>query len=132
MTTRQSHRAPLRRHPYVLKTVEALSSTNADRQSVLTPAKGYRVRLTRIRVIQTVSDGRHLCEIYFGHAGNLITDPSRGIDVLAVPNLGSASTRTYPKDEGPRGRRGEPVSLRWRGRPPAHAHKIIIEYTEES
>ena len=40
MTTRQSHRAPLRRRPYVLKTVEALSSTDADRQSVLTPGQG--------------------------------------------------------------------------------------------
>ena len=132
VSSRHSHRAPLRRRPYVLKTVEASSSTNAGRQTVLAPAKGYRVRLTRVRVVQTAADGRRLCEIYFGNAVNLISDPSRGIDVLAVPNLGSASTRTYPKNEGPRGRRGEPVSLRWRGRPPAHVHRVIIEYTEET
>ncbi len=77
-------------------------------------------------------DGRHLCEIYFGTASSLISEPSRSVDILAVPDKGSASTRAYSRDQGPRGRRGEPLSLRWRGRRPSTGHKVIIEYTEES
>lgn len=132
MTTRQLQRAPLRRRPYVLKTAETVSGTTTDRETILTPTNGFRVRLTRIKILQTVADGRHLCEIYFGDAGNLITDPSKGIDILAVPDLGSASTRTYLRNEGPRGLRGEVLSLRWRGAAPANGHKIMIEYVEET
>ena len=132
MTTRSSHRAPLRRRPFVLKAAEVTPSNRRGRQAILEPAKGYRIRLVRVKGVQPESDGRHLCEIYFGAAGNLITDPSRAVDILAVPDKGTASTRAYPHDQGPRGRRGEPLSLRWRGRPPRTGHKVIIEYTEES
>ena len=132
MTTRASHRAPLRRRPFVLKTADVTPSNRRGRHTILAPAKGYRIRLVRVKVIQPESDGRHLCEIYFGTAGNLITEPSRAVDILAVPDRGTASTRAYPRDQGPRGRRGEPLSLRWRGGRPSTAHKVIIEYTEES
>jgi hypothetical protein len=132
MTTRPLHRAPLRRRPFVLKTAEVVSGTTTDQETILTPTRGFRVRLTRLKVLQTVADGRHLCELYFGDAGNLITDPSKGIDILAVPDLGSASTRTYLKNEGPRGLRGEVLSLRWRGTAPATGHRVMIEYEEES
>ena len=53
-------------------------------------------------------------------------------DIMAVPNLGSDATRTFLKNEGPRGLRGEALSLRWRGRPPANAHTVVVEYTEEN
>ena len=132
MTTRQLQRAPLRRRPYVLKTAEVVSGTTVDQETILTPTKGFRVRLTRVKILQTVADGRHLCELYFGDAGNLITDPSKGVDILAVPDGGSASTRTYLKNEGPRGLRGEALTLRWRGTAPANGHKVMIEYSEES
>ena len=132
MTTRASHRAPLRRRPFALKTADVTPSNRRGRHTILTPAKGYRIRLVRVKVIQPESDGRHLCEIYFGTAGSLITEPSRAVDILAVPDKGTASTRAYPHDQGPRGRRGEPLSLRWRGRSPSTGHKVIIEYTEES
>ena len=132
MTTRATHLAPLRRRPFVLKTAEVTPSNRRGRRTILSPAKGYRIRLVRVKVVQPVSDGRHLCEIYFGTAGNLITEPSRAVDILAVPDKGTASTRAYPRDQGPRGRRGEPLSLRWRGSRPSTPHKVIIEYTEES
>ena len=132
MTTRTPHRAPLRRRPFTLKAVEVTPSNRRGRHTILTPTKGYRIRLARVKVVQPEPDGRHLCEIYFGTAGNLITAPSRAVDVLAVPDRGTASTRAYPRDQGPRGMRGEPLSLRWRGRRPSIAHKVIIEYTEES
>ena len=123
--------APLRRRPYQLKTSEVDSNTSLDRQTILTPRKGYRIRLVRVRVTQDTADGRHLWELYFGTAGNIITDPSKGIDILAVPNLKSATTRTYLKNEGPRGLRNEVLSGRWRGTAPVSAHRIIIEYQEE-
>ena len=132
MTTRPTHRAPLRRRPFVPLTAEVTPPRRRGRQTILTPTKGYRIRLLRLKVLQPESDGRRLCEIYFGTAGSLITDPSRAVDILAIPGGGSASTRTYRREQGPRGRRGEPLSLRWRGRPPSADHRVIIEYTEES
>ena len=132
MTTRASHKAPLRRRPFTLKAVEVAPSNRRGRHTILKPTKGYRIRLVRVKVVQQEPDGRHLCEIYFGTAGNLITAPSRAVDILAVPDKGTASTRAYPRDQGPRGKRGEPLSLRWRGRRPSTAHKVIIEYAEES
>ena len=132
MTTRALHRAPLRRRPYVLLTAEVTATRRRGRQTILTPSKGYRIRLIRVKVVQPVADGRHSCELYFGTAGSLATDPSRAVDIVAVPDKGTASTRTYHREQGPRGLRGEPLSFRWRGRPPSNDHKVIIEYTEES
>jgi hypothetical protein len=119
------------RRPYQLRTSQATSNITLDRQTILTPRKGYRLRLARVKVHQDVADGRHLWELYFGTAGNIITDPKKGIDILAVKNLGSASTRTYLRNEGPRGLRDEVLSGRWRGTAPTDAHRIIIEYQEE-
>ncbi len=132
MTTRSVYRAPLRRRPFVPLTAEVTPPRRRGRQTLLTPAKGYRIRLLRLKVLQPESNGRRLCEIYFGTAGSLITDASRAIDIMAIPDGGTASTRAYPRGQGPRGRRGEPLSLRWRGRPPTAAHRVIIEYAEES
>ena len=132
MTTRPTHRAPLRRRPFVLNTAEVTILGRRGRQTLLEPSKGYRIRLLRVKVVQPESDGRHLCELFFGTAGNLATDPSRAVDILAVPDTGTASTRTYLREQGPRGQRGEPLSLRWKGRSPSNSHRAIIEYTEES
>ena len=132
MTTRPSHRPPLRRRPFVLLTAEVTPTRRRGRQTILTPSKGYRIRLVRLKVVQPASDDRHLCEVYFGTEGSLITDPSRAIEILAVPDGGSVSTRAYPREQGPRGRRGEPLSIRWRGRPPSTDHRVIVEYAEGS
>ena len=132
MTTRTPHRASLRRRPFVLHTAEVTVAGRRGRQTILTPSKGYRIRLLRVKVVQPVADGRHVCEFYFGTAGSLATDPTRAVDILAVPDKGTASSRTYFRDQGPRGRRGEPLSLRWRGRRPSNDHRVLIEYTEES
>jgi len=120
-----------RRRPYRLKTAEVASNTTIDRQTIWTPKKGYRTRLVRVRVVQDITDGRHTWELYFGTAANIITDQKKGIDILAVKNLGSATTRTYLRNEGPRGLRNEVLSGRWRGTAPTNAHRIIIEYQEE-
>ena len=83
-------------------------------------------------MIQDAADGRHLWELYFGTGGNMITAPSRAIEILAVPDQAAASTRTFLKNEGPRGNRDEVLSGRWRGTAPTNSHAIIIEYTEEN
>ena len=132
MTTRSPHRAPLRRRPYVLRTAEATATRSRRRQTILTPSKGYRIRLIRVKVVQPEPDGRHSFELFFGTAGSLATAPWRAVDILAVPDKGTASTRAYHREQGPRGLRGEPLSFRWRGRPPSNGHQVIIEYTEES
>lgn len=120
-----------RRRPYLLKTQEVQSSTNTSRQTILSPSGGYRIRIVRVKLKQHAADGRHLWELYFGTARNIITDQTKGIDILAVPNKGSDTTRTYLKSEGPRGNRGEVLSGRWRGTAPTSANTILIEYTEE-
>ena len=108
------------------------SNTSTDRQIILTQNKGFRIRLVRINVQQSISDGRHLWELYFGAAGNMIAGQNKVIDIRAIPDGGSDSTRTFLRNQGPRGLRDEVLSGRWRGAGPANAHKIIIEYTEES
>ena len=120
-----------RQRDYLLKTLEVASNTATTRQTLLTPSKGYRVRLVRVKVQQDATDGRHLWELYFGTAGNIITDQKKGIDILAIPNLGSDRTRTYLRNQGPRGLRDEVLSGRWRGTAPAIAHTVLIEYSEE-
>jgi hypothetical protein len=107
-------------------------STSISRQHLLAPVRGYHVRLIRVKVLQTSSDGRHLWELFFGDAGNMITAPNRSIDVLAVPDAGSAVTRTYSRSQGPRVKKDEVLSGRWRGVAPTSTTKIIIEYTEEA
>ena len=121
----------VRRRPYVLKVRHVDSNISTGRQTILTPATGFRTRLVRVEVQQDASDGRHLWELYFGTAGNIITDQKKGIDILAIPDQGSDATRTFLKNEGPKGLRDEVLSGRWRGTAPVNAHKIIIEYTEE-
>ena len=129
---RRVYRAVVRRRPYQLRVRIVDGSTNTSRQTLLAPSKGFRVRFIRVKVLQESSDGRHLWELFFGDAGNMITAPNRSIDVLAVPDAGSAATRTFSRNQGPRGKRDEVLSGRWRGVAPTSIHKIVIEYTEEA
>ena len=129
---RRAYRARVRRRKYQLQIRAVDSSTDIDRQTILSPSPGRRIRFIRTRVLQDASDGRHLWELFFGDAGNIITAPNRSIDVLAIPDLGSDASRTFRRGEGPRGKRNEVLSGRWRGTAPTTVHKIIIEYTEES
>jgi len=120
-----------RQRPYQLLRQRVASSTDTDRQTILTPTPGFRTRLIRVQNVQGTSDGRHLWELYFGTAGNIITDQTKGIDILAVPDSGRDSSRTFLRGEGPRGLRDEVLSGRWRGTAPVVAHEIIIDYTQE-
>lgn len=131
-TARRAHRALLRRRSYQLSIKYVDASTNIDRQTILSPSPGKKLRFVRVKVLQETSDGRHLWELFFGDAGNMITAPNRAIDVLAVPDSGSSATRTFLRDQGPKGKRDEVLSGRWRGTAPTSVHKIIIEYTEEA
>ena len=129
---KRAHRTRVRRRRYQLQIRVVDSSTDIDRQTILAPSPGRRIRFIRTRVLQEASDGRHLWELFFGDAGNIITAPNRSLDILAIPDLGSDASRTFRRGEGPRGKRNEVLSGRWRGAAPTTSHKIIIEYTEES
>lgn len=131
-TARRVYRALLRRRTYQLLIRVVDASTDIDRQTILSPSSGKKLRLIRAKLLQQSSDGRHLWELFLGDAGNMITAPNRAIDVLAVPDSGSAATRVFLKDQGPMGKRDEVLSGRWRGTAPTSVHKIVIEYTEES
>ena len=128
-TVRRPYRASVRRRSYRIRVRIVEASTGTDRQTILAPNAGRRIRFVRAKVLQEASCGRHLWELFFGDAGNMITAPNRAVDILAVPDTGSAATRTFLKRQGPRGRRDEVLSGRWRGIAPTAAHKIIIEYT---
>jgi len=129
---RRAYLVLLRRRTYQLLIRVVDASTDIDRQTILSPSPGKKLRFIRAKVLQESSDGRHLWELFFGAAGNMITAPNRAIDVLAVPDSGSTATRTFLRDQGPKGKRDEVLSGRWRGTAPTSVHKLIIEYTEES
>ena len=129
---RRSYRPRVRPRPFHLLVRVVDSSTDIDKQTILTPRPGRRIRFIRTKVLQDAPEGRFLWELYFGDAPNMITGPNKGIDILAVPNSGATSTRTFLKNQGPRGKRNEVLSGRWRGFAPLTPHKIIIEYIEES
>jgi len=130
--TSKNHNVTLRQRPYRLLETETAGPTTTDRATVLTPTPGFRIRIVKVRILQTAGEGRFLVEVYFSTQPNIIFDASKGIDILAVPNIGSDSTRTFARNEGPRGLRGEVVSVRNRGVAPSTPHRVFIEYTEEA
>ena len=137
MTSRSSsrrarHTVSVRRRSYVALVNAHDSNTSNTRETLVTPAKGKRIRLLRTRVVQEQADGRHLWEHYFGTGADITVNPEKAIDILDVPNVGEVTTRTFLKEEGPRGLRDEVLSGRWLGTAPTTVHKIIVEYTEES
>ena len=132
MTTRRNRRVQPRPRVYEPSLRAHDTNTSAVREPLVFPSKGKRLRILRVRAIQEVADGRRLYEVYFGTAGSIADDPDKAVDTLDIPELGEDSTRVFPRDEGPRGLRDEPLSGRWGGEPPVTAHKIIVEYTEES
>ncbi len=129
---RRRYRTRLRRRPFKLLISAVDSSTNISRQTILTPRPGRRIRFIRTKVLQDASEGRFTWELYFGDGPNIIYNANRAIDILAVPDSGATATRSFLRRQGPRGRRNEVLSGRWRGFAPANPHKIIIEYSEES
>ena len=136
MTSRRSssrnHTVSVRRRTYVALVNAHDSNTSGTRETLVTPAKGRRIRMLKTRVIQEQADGRHLWELYFGTGSDITVNPDKSVDILDVPNLGETSTRTFLKDEGPRGLRDEVLSGRWLGTAPTTVHKIVVEYVEES
>ena len=132
MTTRRNRRVQPRPRVYEPLLQAYDSNTSNVRETLVTPSKGKRLRILRVRVIQEVADGRRLYEVYFGKGDTIAAEPSKAVDTLDIPELGEESTRLFPRDEGPRGQRDEPLSGRWSGEAPAIAHKIMVEYTEES
>ena len=132
MTTRRNRRVQPRPRVYEPLLQAYDSNTSNARETLVTPSKGRRLRILRARVIQETADGRRLYEVYFGGGATMAAEPDKAVDTLDVPELGEDSTRIFPRDEGPRGLRDEPLSGRWSGEAPSTVHKIMVEYTEES
>ena len=107
------------------------SNTNTNRNTVLTPTKGKRIRIIRVRGIQEQADGRHLYELYFGTGANITINPEKAVDTLDILDLNDDETRTYERGEGPRGLRNEVLSGRCKTATTT-VHKIMVEYDEES
>ena len=122
----------VRRRAYVALVNAHDSNTSNTRDTLVIPSKGTRIRLLRVRVVQEQADGRHLWELYFGTGADITVNPEKAVDILDVPNLGEAATRTFLRDEGPRGLRDEVLSGRWLGTAPTTGHKVMVEYTEAS
>ncbi len=128
---RRRTRSRLRQRPIRLSIRVVDSSTNTAQQTISTPRPGRWIRFIRNKLLQDSSEGRFLWELYFGDAPNMITDPNKGVDILAVPGSGATATRVFRRGQGPRGQRNEVLSGRWRGFAPSNPHNIIIEYIEE-
>ena len=136
MTTRRTRRqnTSVRPRPRVYEpSLRAHDSNTSNvRETLVRPGKGKRLRVLRVRAMQEVADGRRLYEVYFGEGDTIAAAPGKAVDTLDIPELGEDATRVFPRDEGPRGQRDEPLSGRWAGEAPYTAHKILVEYTEES
>ena len=132
MTTRRNRRVQPRPRVYEPLLRARDSNTSNARDTLVAPSKGKRLRILRVRVIQETAAGRRLYEVYFGTGETIAAAPSKAVDTLDVPELGEDSTRLFPRDEGPRGLRDEPLSGRWSGDAPGSVHKVLVEYTEES
>ena len=132
MITRRNRRVQPRPRVYEPLLLAHDSNTSGARETLVTPSKGKRLRILRVRAVQETADGRRLYEVYFGKGADIAAEPSKAVDTLDIPELGEAATRDFLRDEGPRGQRDEPLSGRWSGEAPASAHKILVEYTEES
>jgi len=119
-----------RRRPYTVLLNAHDSNTSNTREAIATPANGKRIQVLRVRVIAEQADDRHLWELYFGTGTNITTNPEKAVDTLDIPDLGEDETRTYLREEGPRGLRNEVLSGRWTGTPPTTVHKVMVEYTQ--
>ena len=132
MTTHRSRRTYRRRRPYNVLFNAHDTNTSNLRETIVKPAKGKRIRVLRVRAIQEYTEGRRLYEVYFGAGANIDTDPGKAVDTLDIADGGQGSTRVFLRDEGPRGERDEVLSGRWAGDAANIAHKVVVEYTEES
>ena len=111
-------------------TFDVGTSGSTSRITLLTPSTGMRLRIVRISVSQITTDGLHFLELFFGTATSLAGNNNKAIDIIRVPDLGQAGTRTWARGTGPLGEKNEVLSIRWITSP-ATQHKTIIEYTEE-
>ena len=129
---RRRYRPRVRPRPFNLLVRVVDASTDIDKQTILVPRPGRRIRFIRTKLLQDAPEGRFLRELVFWDGPNIIAGPNKAIDILAVPNAGATATRAFLKNQGPWGKRNEVLSGRWRGIAPSNPHKIIIEYSEES
>lgn len=121
-----------RPRPYTVNLNAHDSNTSNTREAIATPAKGKRIRVVRVRAIQETTDGQEFYELYFGTGANITTNPAKAVAILDIPDLGEDSTRTFLKEEGPRGLRDEVLSGRFATSPaPTTVHKIMVEYEED-
>ena len=101
MTTRRNRRVQPRPRVYEPLLQAYDSNTSNVRETLVTPSKGKRLRILRVRVIQEAADGRRLYEVYFGTGDTIAAEPPKAVDTLDIPELGEESTRVFPRDEGP-------------------------------
>ncbi len=95
MTTRRNRRVQPRPRVYEPLLRARDSNTSNARDTLVTPSKGRRLRVLRVRVIQETADGRRLYEVYFGTGETIAAAPSKAVDTLDVPELGEDSTRLF-------------------------------------
>ena len=105
-------------------------SGTTDRQTIVTPSTGKRIRLVRVGISQIAADGLHFAECYFGTGTLISTNVNKAIDYIRVPDQSEGETRTWGRGTGPAGAKNEVLSLRWTVSP-STSHKVIVEYTEE-
>ena len=111
------------------KTAQATIPATTNRDTLVTPAKGRRLRLIQLTLKQVAGpDGLLWAEVYWG-TGAAIADGT-AIDIIRVPDQGEGSTRTWTRGAGPVGDKDEVLSVRFTTAPTT-VIAAIIEYTEE-
>jgi len=136
--TPQGHQTTVHRRPSKpLKRTWVNALTNNTRNTLLSPATGYRVRLIRIWAVIKPAEVNSLnLELYFGTGANATTDRTKIIDLLRTgTTAGTIATRTFDAlsvGRAPTGANNEVLSYRWDATPAIdHNHVILVEYIEE-
>ena len=129
--------ATIRRRPVRIHTHLFDADRTRGRHTAVDPTAYWRLRLINIEFLwvdpSTTSGRGNALELYFGTAGTLITDESRGIDIVVRKlNESRMASDYWRPGSGPRGDRGEPLSYRWQGRRPAGEIKVFVRYTLEA
>lgn len=104
--------------------------TSSSRTTVVTPSQGKRIRLVRLTMTQTGSDGVHIAEVYLGTGTNISTNATKAIALVRIADLSAGSTPAWTRGAGPVGLKNEVLSYRFTVAPSTN-HQIIVEYTEE-
>lgn len=117
--------------PSETKTGYFSHAVSTTRATVLTPPADKRIRVVHIRAINRPNaSGAIVIELYFGTGASIGAAESTPVDAFQVSGV-TEQTRSWARGQGPRGRRGEVLSIRESSTVAGGSVDLVVDYTEE-